>query len=152
MQLTLPFYRGEKGGMVVRFFSSWAEMKAGDTIKFSRTFTEGDVANFTGTTGDFNKFHVDDISARECGFQKRVIPGLLTGSMLTHAGGTLLPVPYLASKMSFRFLAPVYIGETIIATVTVAVKEGKKLELQMTCINEKGEQVLTGSVSGVVIV
>jgi 3-hydroxybutyryl-CoA dehydratase len=134
----------------VRFFNSWDEMRVGDSIEFRRTFTGGDVSNFTGITGDFNKFHIDDISARKCGFDRRIVPGLLTGAMLTHAGGTLLPEPYLASEMSFRFLAPVYIGETITAVVEVVEKNGRKLKLEMVCNNEKGEQVLTASVFGII--
>jgi len=35
--------------------------------------------------------------------------------------------------------------------VTVTAKEGKKLELEMFCTNEKGEQVLKGNVSGIII-
>jgi 3-hydroxybutyryl-CoA dehydratase len=52
--------------------------------------------------------------------------------------------------MSFRFLAPVYIGETICARVTVAEKDPQKnkLTLQMTCTNQQGQVVLEGEVSG----
>lgn len=134
----------------MRFFTSWEEMKVGDTITFSRTFTDGDVANFIGVTGDFNPIHLDPRAANLCGFKGRVVPGLLTGSMLTHAGGTLLPEPYPASKMSFRFPAPVYIGETVCARVTVTEKDPEKnrLTLRMICTNPKGEVVLEGEVSG----
>lgn len=134
----------------MRFFLSWADLKVGDTVTFYRTFTDGDVANFTGVTGDFNPIHVDPQAAALCGFRERVVPGLLTGSMITHAGGTLLPEPYPATRMSFRFLAPVYIGETICARVTVAEKnpEKNKLTLRMTCTNQQGQVVLEGEVSG----
>jgi len=137
----------------MRHFSSWKDMKVGDTVTFSRTFTEGDVANFTGVTGDFNPIHMDPGTARSCGFTDRVVPGLLTGSMLTHAGGTLLPEPYPASKMFFRFLAPVYIGETIQARVEVTEKnpEKNRLTLHITCTNQSGKAVLEGEVSGKII-
>jgi len=134
----------------MRHFLSWADLSVGDTVTFYRTFTEGDVANFTGVTGDFNPIHMDPRTAVLCGFRDRVVPGLLTGSMITHAGGTLLPEPFPATRMSFRFPAPVYIGETIRAQVTVTAKdpETKKLTLQMTCTNEQGQVVLEGEVSG----
>lgn len=137
----------------MRFFSSWDEIKIGDAVTFYRTFTEGDVANFIGLSGDFNPIHTDPSTAGLCGFRDRVVPGLLTGSMLTHAGGTLLPEPFPASKMSFRFLAPVYIGETICARVTVVFKDPVKnrLTLQMTCTNQAGKMVLEGEVSGKII-
>lgn len=137
----------------MRFFPSWKDMSVGDSITFSRTFTEGDVASFTGVTGDFNPIHMDPGTARSCGFTDRVVPGLLTGSMLTHAGGTLLPEPYPASRMNFRFLAPVYIGETIKAHVTVTEKNSEKnrLTLHITCTNSTGKTVLEGEVSGKII-
>lgn len=134
----------------MRHFSSWRNMKVGDSVTFYRTFTEGDVSIFTGLTGDFNPIHMDPAAAMACGFKGRVVPGLLTGSMLTHAGGTLLPEPYPAGKMSFRFLEPVYVGETICGRVTVKEKdEGKnRLTLHITCTNQTGKVVLEGEVSG----
>jgi 3-hydroxybutyryl-CoA dehydratase len=118
----------------MRFFPSWKDMIIGDSVTFSRTFTEGDVSNFTGVTGDFNPIHMDPQTAVMCGFKERVVPGLLTAGMLTHAGGTLLPEPYPAAN---RFLAPVYIGQTICAKVTVTKKDTAKnrLTLQITCTN-----------------
>ncbi|KJS67010.1 MAG: hypothetical protein JL50_10710 [Peptococcaceae bacterium BICA1-7] len=137
----------------MRFFKSWKDMRVGDSVTFYRTFTEGDVSTFTGVTGDFNPIHMDHGTARACGFEDRVVPGLLTGSMLTHAGGSLLPEPYPASQMNFRFLAPVYIGETICAHVAVTEKNSAKnrLTLQITCVNSAGKTVLEGEVSGKII-
>lgn len=134
----------------MRFFPSWKDMRLGDSVTFYRTFSGGDVANFTGITGDFNPIHMDTRIAEKCGFRGRVVPGLLTAGMLTHAGGTLLPEPYPASKMSFRFMAPVYIGETICARVTVVEinKDRNKLTLHITCTNQEGKVVLEGEVSG----
>lgn len=137
----------------MRFFSSWQDMRVGDTVTFYRTFNDGDVANFTGITGDFNPIHMDSEIAGLCGFKGRVVPGLLTASMLTHAGGTLLPEPYPAGKMSFRFLAPVYIGDTICARVTVTEKDPvkNKLTLEIVCTNQEGKIVLEGEVAGKII-
>lgn len=134
----------------MRFFPKWQEMKVGDTVTFYRTFTDGDVSNFTGITGDFNPIHMDAEISKLCGYKGRVVPGLLTASMLTHAGGTLLPEPYPAGNMSFRFLAPVYIGDIITARVTVIDKDSvkNKLVLHMTCTNQEGKTVLEGEVAG----
>ncbi|SFH24842.1 3-hydroxybutyryl-CoA dehydratase [Desulfotomaculum arcticum] len=134
----------------MRCFKSWEEMRVGDSVTFYRTFTDGDVSNFTGLTGDFNPIHMDPQTASLCGFKGRVVPGLLTAGMLTHAGGTLLPEPYPAAGMNFRFLAPVYIGETICARVTVTEKDPRrnKLTLHMTCTNEQNQIVVEGEVTG----
>jgi len=137
----------------MRHFSSWEDMRVGDSVTFYRTFTEGDVSTFTGVTGDFNPIHVDPGAAVLCGFKDRVVPGLLTGSMLTHAGGTLLPEPYPAGRMSFRFPAPVYIGDTIRARIEVKEKDPVKnrLTLHMICTNQHGQVVAEGEVSGKII-
>lgn len=134
----------------MRCFKSWEEMKVGDSVTFYRTFTDGDVSNFTGITGDFNPIHMDPKTAALCGFKGRVVPGLLTAGMLTHAGGTLLPEPYPAARMNFKFSAPVYIGETICARVTVAEKDPQRnrLTLRMTCTNEQNQIVVEGEVTG----
>lgn len=137
----------------MRHFTTWADMQVGDSVTFYRTFTEGDVSTFTGVTGDFNPIHVDPGAATLCGFKDRVVPGLLTGSMLTHAGGTLLPEPYPAGRMSFRFPAPVYIGDTICARIEVTEKDPvkNKLTLRMICTNQQGRVVVEGEVSGKII-
>jgi len=138
---------------MTRHFSSWGDMEVGDSVTFYRTFTEGDVSTFVGVTADFNPIHVDPVAAALCGFRDRVVPGLLTGSMITHAGGTLLPEPYPAGYMSFRFPAPVYIGDTIRARVEVVAKDPRKntLTLRMICTNQQGHVVVEGEVSGKVI-
>jgi len=136
--------------MTGRHFPAWADLRVGDSVTFDRTFTDGDVAALTGVTGDFNSIHFDPVAARLCGFRDRVVPGLLTAGMITHAGGTLLPEPYPAGQMCFRFTAPVYVGDTICARVEVKAKdpEKNKLTLRMTCTNQKGELVAEGEVSG----
>jgi hypothetical protein len=85
------------------------EMYVGQTFAFQRTFTEGDVALFCGVTGDYNPYHQDESFAAESWYGKLTIPGLLTGSMLTHIGGML---GFLATEMPFEYLAPVFAGDT----------------------------------------
>lgn len=134
----------------MNFFPSWNDINIGDSVTFYRTFTEEDVENFIKLTGDFNPFHTDEYVAKQCGFKGRVVPGLLTSSMIAHAGGTLIPEPYAGAKVFFRYLAPVYVGESICACVTVTSKDSlrKKLSLKITCTNQQGNVVLEGEVSG----
>ena len=76
----------------------------GQTFTFRRTFTDGDVALFCGVTGDYNPYHQDAAFTRESWYGRTTVPGLLTGSMLTHIGGLL---GFLATEMSFEYVAPV---------------------------------------------
>ena len=69
------------------------ETFVGQTFTFRRTFTDGDVALFCGVTGDYNPYHQDAEFARESWYGRPTIPGLLTGSMLTHIGGSWVSSP-----------------------------------------------------------
>jgi acyl dehydratase len=48
---------------------------------------EGDVSLFIGATWDVNPFDTDEQFSRQTRFGKRIVPGLLTASLLTHLGG-----------------------------------------------------------------
>src|SRR5438067_3862789 len=91
-------------------------MQVGQTFTFRRTFTEGDVALFCGVTGDYNPYHIDQTFVESTWFGRRIIPGLLTASMMTHIGGM---IGFLATTMEFQFTASVYIGDTITCIVTM---------------------------------
>ena len=123
------------------------EMYVGQTFAFRRTFTEGDVALFCGVTGDYNPYHQDESFAAESWYGKLTIPGLLTGSMLTHIGGML---GFLATEMSFEYLAPVFAGDTITCTVTVAEKDeaNRRLMASADFVNQEDVEVLRARFAG----
>jgi len=123
------------------------EMYVGQTFAFRRTFTEGDVALFCGVTGDYNPYHQDAAFARESWYGRLTIPGLLTGSMLTHIGGML---GFLATEMSFEYLAPVFAGDTITCTVTVADKDEAKRRIVASAdfVKQGGIEVLRARFAG----
>lgn len=119
----------------------------GQSFTFRRTFTDGDVALFCGVTGDFNPYHIDDAFVRESWFGRRIIPGLLTASMLTHIGGM---IGFLATDMTFRYVTPVYIGDTVTCIVTIAEKDAQARTMTglARCTNQEGQEVLAGRFSG----
>jgi len=130
-----------------RLREAFEEMHVGQTFFFRRTFTEGDVAMFCGVTGDYNPYHQDEEFARESWYGRLTIPGLLTGSMLTHIGGLL---GFLATEMSFEYLAPVFVGDTISCTVTVAEKDEAKRRIKAYAglVNQDGVEVLRATFAG----
>lgn len=130
-----------------RVRESFEELRVGQRFVFRRTFTEGDVALFCGVTGDYNPYHLDETFAGQSWYGRRILPGLLTGSMLTHIGGLL---GFLATEMSFQYLAPVYAGDTVTCTVTFVEKDEEKRRFrgEVAFVNQDGEQVLAASFSG----
>ena len=130
-----------------RLQEAFDEMYVGQTFTFRRTFTDGDVALFCGVTGDYNPYHQDEGFARESPYGRLTIPGLLTGSMLTHIGGLL---GFLAIEMSFEYLAPVFVGDSVSCTVTIVEKDEAKRRVMASAgfVNQDGVEVLRARFSG----
>lgn len=130
-----------------RLREAFDALDVGRAFTYRRTFTEGDVALFCGVTGDFNPYHQDAAFAAGSFFGRRIVPGLLTGSMLTHIGGML---GFLATEMRFEYVAPVYIGDTVTCTVTFVAKDeaARTLTGAASGINQDGREVLRATFKG----
>jgi 3-hydroxybutyryl-CoA dehydratase len=130
-----------------------AEGRIGDSFQigqrasFSKTVTESDVTTFAGLIGDFNPIHVDAEYARKSRFGQRVAHGMFTGGLISAVLGNKLPGPgaiYLSQQI--EFLAPVFIGDTITATVEVSAWRPEKriITLKTDAYNQAEKQVVTG--------
>ncbi len=87
-------------------------LKIGDTASRKKIFTDKDIQMFAEICGDTNPVHLDDDFAAQSQFGKRVVYGVLTGSIISAVLGNDLPgqgTIYLNQTMSFK--APVFIGE-----------------------------------------
>ncbi|EKE69403.1 MULTISPECIES: MaoC family dehydratase [Oceanibaculum] len=96
------------------------ELAVGQTASFSKTVTEADIVLFAGISGDTNPVHLDEQYAGQTVFRGRIAHGLLSASLISTVLGTKLPGPgciYLNQTLAFK--APVRIGDTVTARVTV---------------------------------
>lgn len=123
------------------------ELSIGLKATYSRTVTETDVVLFGGVSGDLNPAHFNEEFSKETLFGGRIAHGLLTASYISTVLGMQLPGPgtiYLSQDLQFR--RPVRFGDTITAEVEVMDMDLDKnrVTLRTTCINQKGEKVLTG--------
>jgi len=123
------------------------ELAVGDAATLTRAVTAEGIREFVEATGDANPLHSDQTFAATTRFGEVIAPGMLTGGLLSAVIGTRLPGPgtvYLSQ--SFRFLRPVYVGETITARVEVAevVRERNRVALRTVCLNQDDEPVLEG--------
>ncbi|HEV8306213.1 MAG TPA: MaoC family dehydratase [Methylomirabilota bacterium] len=123
------------------------ELVVGDTAEITKQITAETIREFVETTGDDNPIHSDAAFAATTRFGQIIAPGILTGGLISAVIGTRLPGPgtiYLSQ--AFRFLRPVYIGDTITARVEVTdvVRERNRLSLRTVCLNQRGEPVLEG--------
>lgn len=121
-------------------------VRVGEKVAFSRTLTEADAALFIGVTWDINPYHTDDAYVAQTRFGRRIVPGLLTASLLTHFGGLWA---FLATDMSFEFIGPVFIGDTVTAeSEIVEVSDKGWVRLAGRVIGPDGRDVLRATIRG----
>jgi acyl dehydratase len=121
--------------------------KIGDSASLTKTFSDEDVRSFAEASGDKNPVHLDDEYAAGTQFKRRLVHGMLTAGLVSAVLAMELPGPgsiYLSQSINFR--APVFIGDTITATVTILkIRESKNIvTLETICKNQDDVVVLEG--------
>ncbi len=127
--------------------ATYDELKIGDSASFTKTLSETDIYLFAGITGDLNPAHVDAVSAAGGMFKQRIAHGMLTASFISTVLAMKLPGPgtiYLSQNSQFR--APVFIGDTVTATVECVEKLDKRqwAKFKTTVVNQDGKLVVDG--------
>jgi acyl dehydratase len=96
------------------------EISIGMEVSYSQTITDADVKNFAGISGDNNPVHMSDEYAEKSRFKKRIAHGLMSATYFSALFGTRIPGPgciYVSQSLVFK--RPVYLNDTVTATVTV---------------------------------
>ncbi|MDX1993380.1 MAG: MaoC family dehydratase [bacterium] len=119
----------------------------GATASRTKTFTDEDVRTFAAVSGDDNSVHLDEAYAATTPFKQRIVHGMLTASLISAVLGCDFPgvgTIYLGQNLSFK--APVYIGDTVTATVElVKFREDKRIAtFRTTCTRSDGTVVIEG--------
>lgn len=123
------------------------ELAIGDRASLTKAVSQQDIDLFAVITGDVNPAHMDPAYAKTDMFHRVIAHGMLGAGLISSVLGTKLPGPgtiYLGQDL--RFTAPVDIGDTITATLTVAEKHPEKgdVVLDCQCTNQHGHIVITG--------
>lgn len=123
------------------------EIFPGMKVSYSQTITDADVKSFAGLSGDHNPVHVSDEYAEESRFGKRIAHGLMSASFFSALFGMRLPGPgcvYVSQSLNFK--RPVYIGDTVTATVEVtSVNIPKRRVFFDTVCTVKNKVVINGN-------
>ena len=123
----------------------------GDIAICTKTITETDVALFGAISGDFYPIHFNEELAKKTRFGGRIAHGVITVGLISTVLGVPLQGPGTCAAvergLSFRFLLPVRMGDTITAkaTVTEVITERHIVNLDLSCTNQRGEEVLSGT-------
>ena len=119
----------------------------GETFTVSRKFTELDMLTFADITRDYNPIHFDERFVAAKNLKGRICHGLLVGSLLTEIGGQ---IGWLASEMNFRFIKPVYFGDTIECSLTITkIDRRNRARADVIYRNQDGTIVLEAELAGI---
>ena len=112
------------------------DLTPGMTALYAKTVTDADVVLFAGISGDVNPVHLNQEFADSTMFRGRIAHGMLTASFISTVIGTKLPGPgciYVSQNLKFK--APVRVGDTVNARVTVSsIDETRgRITVETTC-------------------
>lgn len=108
------------------------DFKVGYQGTFTRTITEELNTRFGELVGDFNPVHFDEERMKKSIFGRRATNGFLTESTIGVALVKMFTSDesvVIALKKSIKLLAPVFIGDTITAMVSVKERYSEKERL-----------------------
>jgi acyl dehydratase len=111
------------------------------------TLTQEHVDHYAKITGDYNPLHFDPEFATSTRFGRAVVQGGLTTGLLHAIVAMDLPGPgTVFMSQNWKFTAPVFIGDTITAEVTVEhIHDTKPVtRLAVHVHRQDGTQVLEG--------
>lgn len=120
------------------------EIRIGMSASYSQTITDADIKAFAGISGDRNPVHIDEYYAENSRYKKRIAHGLMTASYFSALFGTKIPgegCVYVSQSLNFK--RPIYIGDTVIATVEVVKIDLEKNRVFFKTICKVKNKVVT---------
>jgi len=119
------------------------DLHVGQTASLAKTITEADILLYAAVSMDTNPAHMDAEASKASIFGERVAHGMLAASVISGVLGTQLPGPgTLYMRQSLRFAAPVKIGATVRATVTVTALNPEKKRATLSTVCTVGDEVV----------
>jgi 3-hydroxybutyryl-CoA dehydratase len=119
------------------------DLEIGMSASYAKTISESDVYTFAGISGDNNPIHVNAEYAATTMFKDRIVHGMFSAALISTVAGTRLPGPgaiYVDQEIKFK--APVYIGDTAKATLTVSEIDERRRRVKLKTDVTVGEKVV----------
>lgn len=120
------------------------EIEIGVCVSYSQTITDADIKAFAGISGDRNPVHLDENYAQNSKFKKRIAHGMMTASYFSALFGTKIPGEgCVYTYQSLNFKRPVYINDTVEATVTVTEVDIEKRRVKFKTVCKVDNKIVT---------
>jgi 3-hydroxybutyryl-CoA dehydratase len=119
------------------------QLEIGAQFFSHKRITEEHIKLFADISGDHNPLHLDAAFASGSIFKQRVAHGMLTASLISTALASM-PGTIILLQISLTFEKPVYIGDSLMAKVTVNKIEDSKVYLDAE-VTKDTTKVLSGT-------
>jgi len=119
------------------------DLQIGMSRSISKQIGEAEIEMFAQVSEDRNPLHLDEAAAAASIFKTRIAHGMLSASLFSALIGERLPGHgsiYLSQNL--RFTAPVKIGDTVTATVTVTDITPEKRRVSLDCVAKVGDKTV----------
>lgn len=134
---------------------TYMNVTVGESVRFSKTVSESDVYLFAGITGDLGGNHVDEEFMRTSKYGRRIAHGALIIGFMSTTSTMLIErslergiasTPVSLGYDRIRMLGPVFLGDTVTVTYTVAEIDEERLRTRakIEVKNQRGEVVTVG--------
>lgn len=123
------------------------QISIGQKATRSVTLSADHVKTFADLSGDYNPLHFDETFVAKTKFKKLVVQGGLTTGLLHALVAMDMPGPgTVFLSQNWKFIAPVFIGDTITAEAEVIGKHETKpvTQLKIKITRQDGDTVLEG--------
>jgi len=120
------------------------EIEIGMNVSYSQTICDADIKAFAGISGDRNPIYLDEDYANNSRFKKRIAHGMMAASYFSALFGTKIPGEgCVYTSQSLQFKRPIYIGDTVIATVEVIGIDKIKRKVRFKTICKVNNKIVT---------
>ena len=127
------------------------EFHVGDTFQLSRTCDRYRPIYYAGASGDFNPIHIDPDVGRLAGQPGAILQGMCTMAWLAEACLRYFDDPGRTTALSARFARPVNVGDEVRFEGRCVAVEGRRVRVEVTATNQRGEAVLKAAFAEAVI-
>jgi len=108
--------------------------------KVEISVTEEMVRHYAEVSGDRNPVHFSKDAAGQAGYPERVAHGMLTMAICARMVSPLLGKEAMIQSYQMKFLAPVYVNDTL----TISASLLSKSEMKVSGKNENGQAAIKG--------
>lgn len=113
--------------------------------RVKREVTDKLINEFANVTSDYNPIHLDEAYASKTVFGRRIAHGMITASFISAVLGNEFPGKgTIYMEQNLKFIAPVFVGETLEILVKILAINDNKATLLTEVFNDEGEKKLTG--------